>query len=56
MIRPSLGCILVISALVCAAAANEQPQAPPLQATIAIDTDAPTRSWDRMIFGGFLEH
>ena len=56
MIRHSVGCILGISALVCTAAANGQPQTPPPQANITIDTDAPTRTYDRMIFGGFLEH
>lgn len=37
-------------------AANEQPQMPPDQASIIIDMDALTRTYDRMIFGGFLEH
>jgi len=54
--RISVACILGILTLVCAATANELPQTPPHQATITIDADAPTRTYDRMIFGGFLEH
>lgn len=56
MSRTNIACILSISALVCPVAANEQPQTPPHRASISIDTGAPTRTYDRMIFGGFLEH
>lgn len=49
-------CILGILALVHPVGAKEQPQTPPHQASIIIDTGAPTRTYDRMIFGGFLEH
>lgn len=46
-----LACILT-----CVAVTGAEPQPVSNKASITIDTDAPTRTYDRMIFGGFLEH
>lgn len=56
MNRTNIACILGISTLVYSVAANEQPKTLPHEASIIIDTGAPTKTYDRMIFGGFLEH
>ncbi len=42
--------------LVGAAAANEDSHVSPTQAIITIDTEGSAKPYDRMIFGGFLEH
>jgi alpha-N-arabinofuranosidase len=39
-----------------AVAAVEPPQMPTNRASVLIDTAAPTKTYNRMIFGGFLEH
>jgi alpha-N-arabinofuranosidase len=50
--------ISVLGVIASAAMAIEGPVAPvvPSQATIIIAAQAPARAYDRMIFGGFLEH
>ena len=36
--------------------ATEDPPAVPHEATIVIQTDAPAKTYDPMLFGGFIEH
>ena len=49
----SIGAVVVGTMSGIAAA---EPQPVSNKATIVIDTDAPTKKYDRMMFGGFIEH
>ena len=42
--------------LACAAVADAEPQPVSNKATIVIDADAPAKTYNPMIFGGFIEH
>ena len=48
---PVLACILT-----CVAVADTEPQAVSNKANIVIDTNVPSKTYDPMIFGGFIEH
>ncbi len=50
------GTIVLVGGFICTADANEEPQVSPTQASIIIDTEGSAKTYDRMIFGGFLEH
>lgn len=42
--------------LICTTKAGEEQELPPTQANVVVDFDASARTYDPMIFGGFLEH
>ena len=51
-----LSSVALVSALLCAAAGNVEAQSTQNQATIVIAADEPAKTYDPMIFGGFIEH
>jgi alpha-L-arabinofuranosidase len=51
-----LGIVALVSPSMCAAAANMEAQSSQNQATIVIAADEPAKTYDPMIFGGFIEH
>lgn len=52
----TLSTVALMGVLLCVATANVEAQSTQYLATISIDTETPARTYDRMIFGGFLEH
>lgn len=50
-LAPIFSVFCIMSLLCCAVRAEE-----PLKATVSVDASAPTTAYDRMLFGGFLEH
>ncbi|MEC9093194.1 MAG: alpha-L-arabinofuranosidase C-terminal domain-containing protein [Planctomycetota bacterium] len=48
--------VVLTSALLCAAAGNVEAQSTQNQATIVITAEEPAKTYDPMIFGGFIEH
>ena len=51
-----LNTVALASALPCAAEAKVEAQSTQSQATIIIAADEPAKTYDPMIFGGFIEH
>jgi len=51
-----LSIVARMGVLLCVATANVEAQSTQNLATMSIDTETPARTYDRMIFGGFLEH
>ncbi len=51
-----LSTVALVSALLCAAAENAQAQSTHNQATLVIAADEPAKTYNPMIFGGFIEH
>ena len=52
----TLSYVALVSVLLCAATANVDAQSTESPATIVISADEPTKAYDPMIFGGFIEH
>jgi alpha-N-arabinofuranosidase len=48
--------VIIFLVVILVASASDQPQPPLSQATVVIDTDAASKEYSPMIFGGFLEH
>mgnify|MGYP002877207939 CR=1 FL=1 len=48
--------VALLSALLCTTPGNLEAQSPPNRATIVVATDEPAKTYDPMIFGGFIEH
>ena len=51
-----LSIVARMGVLLCVSTANVEAKSTQNLATISIDTETPARTYDRMIFGGFLEH
>ena len=51
-----LSAVTLVSTFPCAAEAKVEAQSTQSQATIVIAADEPAKTYDPMIFGGFIEH